>query len=303
MLHLDRRTPLPPGSRGVLASRSPGSSRSIYLASSTGPSSTGRTTDVSARKKPSSPTPLASRSENVEESGRGRRKPVSFYFRTRSRHLVRKNRHDGVRRPGSLTRREFAFPRGWKVAGGEPRAGIRGGGEAGRRGGRAASGGGAIDGVNVLTRQREFGAKENELKPFRAVCRVGTVSPSAHGRLSPLSLPRIAVTHTPTRDSLADVAASLSLSLPLARSARRWFVALGPSLFRAQLCRCEIHCQWRNQWGIVDPSIVSLAPSPAPPPFSERHRHFQWRCRREQRVGESPLTGTFFPWPSYLRSS
>lgn len=27
--------------------------------------------------------------------------------------------NDGVRRPGSVTRREFAFPRGWKVEGRE----------------------------------------------------------------------------------------------------------------------------------------------------------------------------------------
>lgn len=34
--------------------------------------------------------------------------------------------NDGVRRPGSVTRREFAFPRGWKVE--EQRRRLRGGG-------------------------------------------------------------------------------------------------------------------------------------------------------------------------------
>lgn len=73
-------------------------------------------------------------------------------------------------------------------------------------------------------------------------------------------------------DSLADVAVGFSFSFTVHLSCYHQPMVRS-SLSRSRRCPCEIHCQWRNQWGIVDPSILTLSLSLPTPPFSNQHRH------------------------------
>ena len=163
--------------------------------------------------------------------------------------------NDGVRRPGSVTRREFAFPRGWKVE--EQRQRLRGsywvGWTEGLEGGR-------LDRVNVLTYTLARIRRKGEQERSRMFVQLQRASRLSRRRtwLPPLSL-------------------SLSLSLPFSSSV--WSLPSHPlsvgglshSVFvsRSSPFRpCEIQCQWRNQWGTIDPTLHCYSLTLTPPSYS-----------------------------------